>query len=152
MLLICRLKWAGLLPFARLSEDLDPHIKRLAYDHSLLTALVDRWRPETHTFHFHWGEMAPTLQDVSYLLGLPLAGQAIGPLQAPANWAEDMANRFQGILPNVALNLAQDVEHHGPKYDWLLKFQVSMTSFNFCLRGHYLYHCVVIFIRFSSLL
>ena len=97
----------------------------MTYDHSLLTALVDRWRPETHTFHFRWGEMAPTLQDVSYLLGLPLAGEAIGPLEAPANWAEDMANRFQGILPNVALNMAQDIERHGPKYEWLHKFWVS---------------------------
>lgn len=94
--------------------------------------------------------MAPTLYDVSYLLGLPLAGEAIGPLQAPANWAEDMANRFQGILPNVALNMAQDIERHDPKYDWLLKFQVSTKSFNFCLHGHYLYHCVVLLICFFS--
>ena len=56
-------------------------MKRFSYDRSLLTCLVDRWRPETHTFHFPWGEMAPTLQDVSYLLGLPLAGAAIGPLE-----------------------------------------------------------------------
>ncbi|KAK1697930.1 hypothetical protein QYE76_014627 [Lolium multiflorum] len=37
-----------------------------------LTALVDRWRPETHTFHLRAGEMAPTLQDVSMILGLPI--------------------------------------------------------------------------------
>ncbi|WVZ66532.1 hypothetical protein U9M48_015737 [Paspalum notatum var. saurae] len=47
---------------------------RLMIDNSLITALVDRWRPETHTFHVPYGEMAPTLQDVSYLLGLPIAG------------------------------------------------------------------------------
>ncbi|KAK1631505.1 hypothetical protein QYE76_005820 [Lolium multiflorum] len=42
---------------------------------SALTALVDRWRPETHTFHLRAGEMAPTLQDVSMILGLPIQGE-----------------------------------------------------------------------------
>jgi hypothetical protein len=37
-----------------------------------LTALVDRWRPETHTFHLRAGEMTSTLQDVSMILGLPI--------------------------------------------------------------------------------
>ncbi|KAK1608247.1 hypothetical protein QYE76_031920 [Lolium multiflorum] len=100
-----RLKWAGLLPFARLveatrseviGERVGTPIKRLQQDHSLLTSLVDRWRPETHTFHFRWGEMAPTLQDVSFLLGLPLAGQPIGPLAEPVLWDEEMPARFEG--------------------------------------------------------
>ena len=42
-----------------------------------------------------------------------------------------MANCFQGIRPNVALNMAQDIERHDPKYDWLLQFQVSTKSFIF---------------------
>src|ERR1043165_2197886 len=89
LFLICRLKWAGLLPSARLVEATGTST-RLAIDGSLLSSLVDRWRPETHTFHFRWGEMAPTLHDVSYLLGLPLAGCAIGPLRKPAHWHDQM--------------------------------------------------------------
>ncbi|KAK1628673.1 hypothetical protein QYE76_002988, partial [Lolium multiflorum] len=42
-----------------------------------LTALVDRWRPETHTFHLRAGEMTPTLQDVSMILGLPIQGDPL---------------------------------------------------------------------------
>lgn len=115
---ICRLKWDGLLPFARLVEATHSST-RLNIDHGLLTCLVDRWRPETHTFHFRWGEMAPTLQDVSYLLGLPLAGRPIGPLQAPDNWEQEMGQRFHAIYNNAP---PFDSEHHGPKFDWLLGF------------------------------
>src|SRR3954471_10025710 len=126
LFLICRLKWVGLLPFARLIEATGTST-RLAIDQSLLTCLVDRWRPETHTFHFRWGEMAPTLQDVSMLLGLPLAGQAIGPLAAPATWATDMAARFQGINPHPQYP-PFGIDPHGPKLEWLLTFQVRSHS------------------------
>ncbi|XP_071680398.1 protein MAIN-LIKE 2-like [Lolium perenne] len=129
-----RLKWAGLLPFARLveatrseviGERVGTPIKRLQQDHSLLTNLVDRWRPKTHTFHFRWGEMAPTLQDVSFLLGLPLAGQPIGPLAEPVLWDQEMSARFEGTRAGQTEFLCED---HGPKCDWLLNFEVSQFT------------------------
>ena len=46
-------------------------------DWALLTALVDRWRPETHTFHLPCGEMTITLQDTAMILGLPLEGEPV---------------------------------------------------------------------------
>ena len=123
MFFIRRLKWAGLLPFARLVERTET-LTRVLMDQALLSCLVDRWRPETHTFHFRWGEMAPTLQDVSYLLGLPLAGEPIGPLQAPVNWEDDLANRFGGIFPGAP---DFNADSHGPKLEWLLAFQVGAS-------------------------
>ena len=117
---IRRLKWAGLLPFARLVEATGS-TTRLGMDGSLLSCLVDRWRPETHTFHFVWGEMAPTLQDVSFLLGLPLAGEAVGPLEAPVNWEDGMTGRFADVYKGAP---PFDGDSHGPKFDWLLRFQV----------------------------
>jgi len=118
---IRRLKWAGLLPFARLVEATDTST-RIMMDGSLLSCLVDRWRPETHTFHFRWGEMAPTLQDVSFLLGLPLTGQAVGSLVAPVNWEADLTDRFEGIFDGAP---PLQADSNGPKLDWLLGFQVS---------------------------
>ena len=113
------MKWAGLLPFARLVEA-TADSSCMVIDNCLLTCLVDRWRPETHTFHFRWGEMAPTLEDVSFLLGLPLAGQPIGPLQAPENWEHEMSLRFQGINPNAGVFRS---DNHGPNLGyWIFRY------------------------------
>lgn len=60
-------------------------------DISLITALVERWRPETNSFHFTFGEMTITLEDVYMILGLPITGRAVTheELEAPkAYWIQ----------------------------------------------------------------
>ncbi|XP_039134229.1 protein MAIN-LIKE 1-like [Dioscorea cayenensis subsp. rotundata] len=39
---------------------------------TLVSALVERWRTETHIFHLNCGETIITLEDVALLLGLPI--------------------------------------------------------------------------------
>ncbi|RYR59165.1 hypothetical protein Ahy_A05g024999 isoform B [Arachis hypogaea] len=46
-------------------------------DEPLVSAIVERWRPETHTFHMPFGECTVTLQDVAFQLGLPVDGEAV---------------------------------------------------------------------------
>ncbi|KAK1613140.1 hypothetical protein QYE76_036813 [Lolium multiflorum] len=55
-----------------------------------LTALVDRWRPETRTFHLRAGEMTPTLQDVSMILALPIQGEPLCMNTASDGWRQQM--------------------------------------------------------------
>ncbi|BAH91262.1 Os01g0708200 [Oryza sativa Japonica Group] len=118
--------WYALVEAA--ADDRDP-AKRWDADRSLLAALVDRWRPETHTFHLPCGEMAPTLQDVSYLLGLPLAGAAVGPVDGVFGWKEDITARFEQVMrlphlgPTTTLPPYSTV---GPSKAWLLQFTADL--------------------------
>ena len=107
---------------ARLAES-----AMMKLDRSLLSALVDRWRPETHTFHLR--EMAPTLQDVAMLLGLPITGDAVGPCVVPSTWLEDLVQRFAGVATTID---SEDFNEHpqskGPSKSWLQQFQVQLPT------------------------
>nr|XP_009596951.1 protein MAIN-LIKE 2-like [Nicotiana tomentosiformis] len=46
-------------------------IGRLQFDWVLITAMIERWRPETHMFHLPIDEATITLEDVEVLFGLP---------------------------------------------------------------------------------
>ncbi|XP_055962359.1 protein MAIN-LIKE 2-like [Mercurialis annua] len=52
-------------------------MRQYTVDMTLVTALVERWRPETHTFMFPEGECTITLQDIAILTGLPINGAAV---------------------------------------------------------------------------
>ncbi|KAL9678020.1 hypothetical protein QQ045_015858 [Rhodiola kirilowii] len=67
-------------------------------DPSLLTAVVERWRPETHTFHFNDGEVTITLQDVSLLTGLPVDGEPVTD-KSQMNF-EEVSVRLLGVYPD----------------------------------------------------
>jgi hypothetical protein len=87
----CSLRAAGLLPLTHLVEGdlmrapLRPTERRsrFGFDYQLVCALLDRWHPETHSFHFPWGEMAVTLEDVALLFGLPCTGEHVGVVDPP---------------------------------------------------------------------
>lgn len=67
-------------------------------DGPLLTAFMDHWRPETHTFHLPCGEMSVLLQDVSYILGLRVSGVVVFGIINTDNW-KDMVEEFTGHYP-----------------------------------------------------
>ncbi|TVU24653.1 hypothetical protein EJB05_27102, partial [Eragrostis curvula] len=104
---------AGLLPLARLVNAGLPRM-----DSAALTALVDRWRPETHTFHLPCGELTVTLQDVAMILGLPIVGLAMIGMVQPQGW-RDMVEAALGLRPPEVEEDVKDRKTTGVSSAWL---------------------------------
>jgi hypothetical protein len=87
---------AGFLQLTRL---MSAHLSLM--DSAALTALVDRWRPETHTFHLLCGEITVTLQDVTMILGLPIDGAPVSGTVSLAGWRDSVVATIGLRPPNV---------------------------------------------------
>ncbi|XP_052883487.1 protein MAIN-LIKE 2-like [Gossypium arboreum] len=61
--------------------------RTLDLQYNLISALVERWRPDTHTFHLLCGECTVTLEDVALHFGLPIDGNVITGVSAIAESA-----------------------------------------------------------------
>jgi hypothetical protein len=107
-LLHCRRREAVRERSGRLHARFIPYLQRAGFygiaklgfikmDWALITALVERWRQETHTFHLPHGEMTITLQDVEVMLGLPVDGEVlVGSTEL--NWSE-LCLQLLGVSP-----------------------------------------------------
>jgi Plant mobile domain len=78
-------------------------IDTIQIDRDLISAIIERWRRETHTFHLPVDEMTVPLEDVSCLWGLPINGYPIIGF-ADDNWEEDVLQAF-GRLKWVLIGL-----------------------------------------------
>lgn len=90
----------------------------------MITALIERWRPETHTFHFPIGECTVTLEDVALQLGVPIRGNAVVG-QSVSN-VYHICGQYLGKVP-----AATDVKGFRVKLSWLESaFRVTEESTN----------------------
>ena len=90
----------------------------LDMDGPLLTAFIDRWRPETHSFHPPSREMSMLMQDVGYILGLNLDGPAVTGRVEPLNW-KDMVEQFTRHWPPNPEEGKKEKKTSGVSSAWL---------------------------------
>ncbi|RYR46523.1 hypothetical protein Ahy_A07g032249 [Arachis hypogaea] len=74
-----------LVPPDRYNDRVEDHLRITGFYHAsqigvvqnqkaLVNALIERWHPDTHTFHLPIGECVVSLEDVALILGLPTDG------------------------------------------------------------------------------
>ncbi|XP_057733911.1 serine/threonine-protein phosphatase 7 long form homolog [Arachis stenosperma] len=86
------------VPPDRYNDRVEEHLRVTGFYHAsqigvvqcqkaLVNALIERWHPDTHTFHLSIGECTVTLEDVALILdlptdGLPVAGMTMSSFEA----------------------------------------------------------------------
>ncbi|QHN85424.1 uncharacterized protein DS421_16g537310 [Arachis hypogaea] len=127
------------VPPNRYDERVEEHLRSTGFYHAaqigvvqcqkaLVNALVERWHPDTHTFHLPVGECAVTLEDVAMIFGLltdglPVTGMTLSSFEA---LEAECLHQF-GVAPRKS-----DCRGSGIKLTWLrdLKEQLQLTDEN----------------------
>ncbi|XP_012854536.1 PREDICTED: serine/threonine-protein phosphatase 7 long form homolog [Erythranthe guttata] len=68
----------------------DCFLKRM--NKNLMLAFVERWQPETNSFHMPWGEMTITLHDVAFILALRLDGPSVSEIRPVEECSQSLAS------------------------------------------------------------
>ncbi|XP_072084561.1 serine/threonine-protein phosphatase 7 long form homolog [Arachis hypogaea] len=127
------------VPPDRYNERVDEHLRSTSFYHvaqigvvqcqkTLVNALVERWHPDTHTFHLPVGECAVTLEDVAMIFGLPTDGLPVTGMTLSSFEALEAECLHQfGVTPRKL-----DYRGSGIKLTWLrnLKERLQLTDEN----------------------
>ncbi|XP_052484853.1 protein MAINTENANCE OF MERISTEMS-like [Gossypium raimondii] len=70
-------------------------------DSTLISVLVERWRPETHIFHLPCGECTITLEDVQLQLELPVDGSVVTRSVQAADWRDVCAELLGKVSETI---------------------------------------------------
>ncbi|RYQ85120.1 hypothetical protein Ahy_B10g104633 isoform D [Arachis hypogaea] len=90
-------------------------------DEPLVSAFVERWHPEMHTFHLPFRKCTITLQDVMYHLGLSIDGQYETFSDLPKGAGEEAVRRYARayIMMLLSMQLFGDKSSTRMRIRWL---------------------------------
>ncbi|XP_068485021.1 protein MAIN-LIKE 2-like [Phaseolus vulgaris] len=97
-------------------------------DKGLLCAFVERWHPETNSFHLLVGELTITLDDVSNLLHLPIIGQFYTYLSLDAVAATDLLVDSLRVERGVAAAETRHCQGGHVRLSWLREMYEDACS------------------------
>nr|KYP43631.1 Serine/threonine protein phosphatase 7 long form isogeny [Cajanus cajan] len=97
-------------------------IRHFKIDDCLITSLVERWKPEIHTFHLPVGECTVTLEDVALQLGLRIDGK---PVTEPTfyDWDELCYELLGFVLPKGEALVGSSI-----KLKWLRDHTIALSD------------------------
>lgn len=80
---------------------------------SLVTTLVERWRPETHSFYFSGGTIIVTLQDMAVITGLSVDEDLITGVEGTVEYYTSLCLDLLGSVPDM-----EPISSSVVKHDW----------------------------------
>lgn len=99
-------------------------------DKHLIAAFVERWYPETNSFHLPFGEMTITLDDVFHICGVPVVGKpmtGVGPYIDEKNMLR-LVKTCLGVKEDVVLKEIGKSNTFTIKMEWIRKLFVKMPK------------------------
>ncbi|XXG76591.1 hypothetical protein AAC387_Pa08g0904 [Persea americana] len=87
----------------------------MVIDHALITPLIEKWHPETNSFHLPSGEATITLEDVAYIYGLPVDN----PVVTGRTFSGRFAELVRQELLRITLQKKLDYVGITIKFKWL---------------------------------
>jgi hypothetical protein len=90
-------------------------------DHDLCSAFAERWHKESSSFHLPFGEMTVKLDDVVYLMHLPIDGMLLSHKSISRNDAMEMMIRYLGSSPGDAIEEVNDIRGAHARFWYLRK-------------------------------
>ncbi|KAK1379395.1 PMD domain-containing protein [Heracleum sosnowskyi] len=125
-------------------------IGMMTHDAGLISAFVERWHPETHTFHFSFGEATITLEDVYYILGLPVGGYPVFTEEGLPD--ASLVLEVLGVDPNIVdeeRSTATTIQKGGINILWLVNNFVDCARIEY---GRDDYKAQLLFHRYAHIL
>ncbi|XP_028065353.1 protein MAIN-LIKE 1-like [Camellia sinensis] len=110
-------RWRHVVEHSGLSVLIDhtyQHGNRVA-----ISAIIERWHPETNTFHIPNGEMTVTLDDVRTILGIPFTSMALSCPKLTRYETAELVNATLGVPMNDAFAELVQSREQSVKLEWL---------------------------------
>ncbi|XP_028119627.1 protein MAIN-LIKE 2-like [Camellia sinensis] len=94
----------------------------------LISSFIERWQPETNTFHMTVGEMTLTLDDVGTILGLPIVGKSVSVPDVTDHHGVTLLVYGLGITERAAYEEVSTVGGNLVRLEWLRNQFAGVTD------------------------